>query len=122
MADQFSPGAGPPSWFSLLLAGMSWFGINLSLLLAGIIGGIVRLVIRPERSLLRSAGVIFAGGASAVYLTPLAIEHLPAAIERTAAVQNAMGYTVGVAGIALTEGLIELAQRWRRNPTLPVGR
>lgn len=109
MADNLSPGE-PHSW---LIA-------KLFLLIAGLIGGAVRLVIRPEKNLLRSVGVIFAGGASAVFWTPLAMEYLPAFVERTEAVQYAMGYTVGVTGIALTEGLIAITQRWRRNPTLPV--
>ncbi len=97
----------------------SWLGINLSLLVAGMIGGAVRLIVRPERNLWRSVGVIVAGGATAVYLTPLAIAYLPDALERTVALHYAMGYSVGVVGIAITEGLLTLADRWRRNPSLP---
>lgn len=94
------------------------FGVKLGSVVAGFIGGLVRSLIMRNATVSQTIIACIVGGATAGYFTPVAMHWLP--YELTAAsLEGAVGYAIGISGTVICEGVINLARRWRENPTLP---
>jgi MFS family permease len=98
-------------------------GLSLTHLAAGAIGGIVRVFTRPEQSWLRrSAGALagaFASGFGTPVLAPVVAGWLGRHGVPAEAVAGICGFVLGLCGLSLVEGAIQLAERWKRDPKLP---
>lgn len=94
--------------------------------LAGVLGGSVRQLTRPEESWTRRIVVSLAGGVTAVYGTPIVapiVTHYLTDLSVPAeGVPGGVGFVLGAIGLTLIEGAIRLARQWRDNPRLPGGR
>ncbi|WP_068312581.1 hypothetical protein [Polycladidibacter hongkongensis] len=95
-------------------------GLKIMHLIAGLCGGLVRVIVHPRASLANTIGATVVGALVAGYLTPVVAPVLERWLGPTdAGVEGATGFMLGMCGLALSEGLIKLARRWRDDPTLP---
>lgn len=103
-------------------------GIKLVHVSAGFFGGLVRAIVssREEREgswflwFLRSVGTAIVGALFAGHLTPIVAPIISGwSNVRDVSVEGATGFVLGLCGLALSEGLIKIARRWRENPKLP---
>lgn len=97
---------------------LTYIGIEVSHIAAGLAGGIVRAVLRPGGSFLTCFSTTFVGVLSAAYATPLAKIYL-GLTEADLAMTNALAFGIGLMGMSVAEGLIRFGKRWEANPTLP---
>lgn len=95
------------------------FGIKLAHLVAGFFGGLVRAIIHPERSWAYTLGATIVGALTAGYLTPVVMPLAHRYFGDDPSLGGSVGFLVGLCGIALTDGIVKLAKRWRENPTIP---
>ncbi|WP_057466129.1 hypothetical protein [Pseudovibrio sp. POLY-S9] len=106
----------------------AFLGIKLVHVSAGFFGGLVRAIVssREERDgsrlmwISRSVGTAIVGALFAGHLTPIVAPAISAWFgAQGEGVEGATGFVLGLCGLALSEGLIKLARRWRENPRLP---
>ena len=95
-------------------------GVKLAHLVAGFFGGLVRAVINPNGSTTYTVGATICGTLTAGYLTPIAfplmVRYFGASV---AGIDGAVGFLMGLCGLAIAEGFVKLARRWKDNPSLP---
>ena len=93
-------------------------GVKYSVLVAGFAGGVISLAYLKELTRLQMVIAVFAGSASAGYLTPLAIPMIAGAvgIAPGAAFENAAAFLLGLTSMNLIPGLIHLSEIFRRDP------
>ncbi|AEV37575.1 hypothetical protein PSE_3067 [Pseudovibrio sp. FO-BEG1] len=106
----------------------AFLGIKLVHVSAGFFGGLVRAIVssKEERKdgwllwLLRTVGTAIVGALFAGHLTPIAAPFISSwSNVRDASVEGATGFVLGLCGLALSEGLVKIARRWRENPKIP---
>lgn len=97
----------------------AWLGIKSYHLIAGFAGGVVRAFVRPGATKLQAFGSCVVGALTAGYMTPVAVIYLPESASIGG--EGATGFVIGLTGMAVAEGLIQLVNRWRNNPTIPKG-
>lgn len=102
------------------------FGIKIVHVVAGLLGGVVRVLTRPDISWTRRLTTAFAGGLVAGYGTPIATpfawQYLPDfASERVryGELEGLVGFVLGMIGLSVADALIRWFRAWRQNPTLP---
>ena len=96
------------------------FGVKLAHLVAGFFGGLVRSIINPQRSTAYTIGATICGTVTAGYFTPIAVPLVNRYFGAGAVgVEGAVGFLMGLCGLAIAEGIVTLAKRWKDNPTLP---
>ncbi|WP_310622494.1 hypothetical protein [Flexibacterium corallicola] len=94
-------------------------GIKFLHLAAGFMGGLVRSIVHPRTSFAYTMGTTTVGALFAAYMTPLAVPLLQRwAGGSDASLEGAAGFLLGLCGLALAEGLVKIARRWRDNPSL----
>lgn len=93
-------------------------GIKYSALVAGFAGGVISLAYLKELTRAQMVIAVFAGSASAGYLTPLAIPAIAGAvgIAPSAAFENAAAFLIGLTSMNVIPGLIHLSEIFRRDP------
>ncbi len=100
-----------------------FLGISISHLIAGGLGGLVRVLTRPDQSWLRRSGGAFAGAALAGFATPVVGPIAATLLAKwnvpPEAVAGVCGFLLGLTGLSLCEGAIRLAERWRDDPKVP---
>lgn len=100
----------------------TYLGIKLLHLIAGFFGGLVRALVRPGATLWYSVSTTFVGAVFAAYTTPVVAFHLRQYLGAEApGTEGLTGFILGLCGLALAEGVITLAKRWRDTPKLPPG-
>ena len=98
----------------------TFLGVKLAHLVAGFFGGLVRAIINPNGSKAYAFGATIVGTVTAGYLTPIAVPLVERYFGPSAdGVEGAVGFLMGLCGLAITEGAVKLARRWKDNPTLP---
>ena len=96
------------------------FGVKLAHLVAGFFGGLVRSIINPQRSMAYTVGATICGTFTAGYLTPIAVPLVNRYLGSSAVgFEGAVGFLMGLCGLAIAEGFVKLARRWKDDPTLP---
>nr|WP_321459575.1 hypothetical protein [uncultured Cohaesibacter sp.] len=95
-------------------------GVKLAHLVAGFFGGLVRAIINPHGSKAYTVGATICGTLTAGYLTPIAVPLVVRYFGASAVgVEGAVGFLMGLCGLAIAEGIVTLARRWKDNPSLP---
>ena len=91
-------------------------GIKVYHLLAGLAGGMVRAIIRPGGSTWSGVGTCIVGALTAAYWTPITAPWLSAYLESEAnsSIEGATGFAIGVSGMAVAEGILRVAQNFRK--------
>lgn len=97
----------------------TFLGVKLAHLVAGFFGGLVRAIIHPDRSITYTIGATIVGALTAGYLTPVALPLAERWFGSDPSFGGSVGFVVGLCGIALTDGIVKMAKRWRENPSLP---
>lgn len=97
--------------------GWDFLGIKAPHLLAGALGGLVRVLSRPEEGITRKifttmVGAIVAGYATSP-VTGIALNYLSAYHLDEASIAGSVGFLLGLTGLSICEGIIRIAQRWR---------
>lgn len=87
-------------------------GLRAGLVIAGFVGSIVSLTFVRGLTPLGAIGAILIGVASAVYLTPVAVEGFD--LSRNA--ENGLAFGLGLFGMNLVGGVFRLSERFRAKP------
>jgi hypothetical protein len=104
---------------------MSLLGIKLVHFVAGLLGGAVRAITRPDLSWGRKLGTGFAGAVVSGYGTPVAAPVAWLYANKLGVdispdeIAGLVGFVLGMTGLTIADGLVRWAQDWRRNPTFP---
>lgn len=94
------------------------FGIKITNIIAGILGGSVRAFLVGGNWFQYFISV-FTGGVTAAYFsTPLTYSP----INYWQLPEGTVGFLVGLTGMLLCEGIMRYARSWSRNPSLPGGK
>lgn len=108
------PPTDPPAMF---------LGVKIIHLVAGLAGGAVRALTRPDLSWTRRIGTGFAGALCAGYGTPVfapvAWRYLETFKVSVTEMEGLVGFVLGMTGLTLADALIRFARKWRDNPTWP---
>ena len=88
-------------------------GIQVSSVIAGLIGGILSLSMLPRLTFRKAITAVIGGAACAAYLTPLAVEYLGIASRN---LENGLAFALGVAGMNVLGGIFKLSERFERAP------
>ncbi|PLW79056.1 hypothetical protein [Cohaesibacter celericrescens] len=95
-------------------------GIKLAHLVAGFFGGLVRAIIHPDRSVTYTIGATIVGALFSGYMTPVAMPLVDRYLGYSdPSVGGSVGFMLGLCGLAISDGVVKLAKRWRDNPTIP---
>lgn len=86
--------------------------IKLSVLVSGIIGGIISLTYEEKISTIRALVMIFVGGATAAYLQP----SLQYFFSLDPKFSNGIGFVLGLISMKLTHLLLSIAEKVRKEP------
>ncbi len=92
-------------------------GVKLSLLVSGILGGVVRPMVLGG-GWMASFFSAFAGGVASAYFTvPITYSKM----NYLDIPEGTVGFIVGLTGMSLCEGIIRIGRIWARKPVLPGG-
>lgn len=95
------------------------FGIDLYKLGASLVGAIAGIAFIPKSLTILQTIVAAVGGfGCAVYLPPVAFHYL-GIVEPSNDLIGGASFLLGVVGMNLLGGAVELSRRWRKDPTLP---
>ena len=76
-------------------------GVTLHHLIAGLAGGLVRALMKPDGHPVQTLSTAIVGALSAAYLTPLVMYF--ASLPETASLENAVAFTIGLSGMTAAE-------------------
>lgn len=96
----------------------SILGVKYAALVAGFAGGVVSLSYVRPLTRLQSAMAVLSGALVAAYGTPVAVHYLGLAGNP---LENGIAFGLGLTAMNIIPGILALAERWGRNPTLPGG-
>lgn len=94
----------------------SELGVRLSDIVAGFSGGVVNAFVFKRSNPAAIVGSVVVGACTAAYLAPTAARYLGVT---TGTTDSAAAFIVGLCGMAICQGLLEAAKRFK--PTLPGG-
>lgn len=99
----------PPSPFEVVA------GLKFATLIAGFAGGVVSLSFVAQLTRTQAVAAVITGALSAAYLTPVLTHYysIPVALE------NGIGFFIGLTAMNLLPGVIALSERWRKDPKIP---
>ena len=105
----------PPEW--------GLFGMKASHIVAGVLGGLIRWIVAPQKSLIRNIGASLVSLITCIYGTPVASPvvtyYFSALFPDQSALDGAVGFVLGVTGYSIISGLIKMAARWGNDPIIP---
>ena len=111
MADPASAAAG------------GFFGVKLASLVAGFAGGVVSLSYLRELSRWQMALAVAAGSLTAGYITPVVLHYIAfkseidSGIAFKSEMENGIAFLIGLTAMNIVPGFINLADRFRNNPS-----
>lgn len=94
-------------------------GIEISAIIAGLVGSVAALSIMPPRTFLQAVTTLIGGVGCAAYGTPVAVaafDHYFDTITRN--LENGMAFAMGVVGMNIVAGILKLSVQWKNRPTL----
>lgn len=105
---------------------IAFLGVKVVHIVAGLMGGMVRAITRPDISWGRRVGTGIVGALVAGYGTPIAApmiwhwlpDHVTARLTY-GEVEGLAGFVLGLTGLSLADGAVRMAREWRDNPTFP---
>lgn len=90
----------------------TWLGVNLSAVLAGLVGGIVSLSFIRNLTPLKALLATITGAASAAYMTPLIVNGM----NLSADVEHPIAFLTGLLGMNILAGLFKVSERFQQKP------
>ncbi len=87
-------------------------GIRISVLTAGLIGGVISLSLTSNLTPARALTTVIAGAASAAYLTPIAVAYF----ELGEGAENALAFLLGVSGMNALAGFFRMSENFAKSP------
>lgn len=97
-----------------------FLGIKYAALVAGFAGGVVSLSYIRPLTRLQSAMAVLSGSLVAAYGTPVAVHYLD--LGSGSPLENGIAFALGLTAMNIVPGVMALADRWGRNPTIPGGK
>lgn len=99
-------------------------GIKLSNTIAGLLGGVVRLSVRPPLRFYQAALTVVVAALTAAYATPFAKHYAPDGLATLPEAENAFAFIVGLTSLELVAALFVWVEKFRieqRPPPPPPG-
>lgn len=94
-------------------------GIEISAMIAGLVGSVAALSIMPPRTFMQSIATLLGGIGCAAYCTPVAVAVFNYYFnDMTRNLENGMAFAMGVVGMNIVAGVLKLSVQWRQRPTL----
>lgn len=93
----------------------SLFGVKLSAVIAGFVGGVVSLAMIRDLTPKIAVTTVIGGTACAAYLTPLIVDYLELGGSN---LENALAFLTGVCGMNGVAGVFKISERFRASPSI----
>lgn len=108
-------------WWNNLDPGQTFLGVKLGHVLAGAIGGIIRTLVKPRRTMLQNILGAITGVFVASYGTPILsvlADHYGLDTVPDESLEGALGFLLGLAGMSLCEAILNKISSWGKSKGL----